>query len=258
MPDSQISDQHCKFREPINNFRIDFIDPLFAVAVHIGFVEGLLKESWLHDRNFPTHLGDWANLSLFVAAFWTLVASWVGYHKSIQTKPIIRGERFVVDILLLTLYILTLLYFRDPFALGVLMFAIYVLYIAWDFYKTKEYKDTYYGAQATETPGVMKYLGLCLGEWLKPGLHPNLQSVVVTFGWAVFFLFLVPFTLFPETRTEWGKIGFAATLIVANSIYRFDKRSSGVWIYSTPFKMFMAAMVGFVILYQTRVLCFGQ
>ena len=28
-------------------WRIDFIDPLFAVAIHVGLVEGLMKEHWL-------------------------------------------------------------------------------------------------------------------------------------------------------------------------------------------------------------------
>jgi hypothetical protein len=120
-------------------FRIDFIDPLFAVAIHIGFVEGLLQEEWLHHRYVPTQLDDFANLFMFIAAFWTIVASWVGYHKSIQAKPIIGPMRFVLDIILLALYILLLLYFRKPLGVAILLTAIYCVYVAWDFYKTNEY-----------------------------------------------------------------------------------------------------------------------
>lgn len=52
-----------------SRFRIDFIDPLFAVAIHIGFVDGLMRESWLEQRQVPMHLRDYSDLLMFSAAF---------------------------------------------------------------------------------------------------------------------------------------------------------------------------------------------
>ena len=236
------------------NFRIDFIDPLFAVAIHIGFVEGLLHEGWLHDRVVPKQLGDLANLLIFVAAFWTIVASWVGYHQSIRKKPIVGQARFVLDILLLALYIFLLLYFRKPFAEAVLLTAVYVLYVAWDFYKTKEYPEIYY---AVAPPSGPAYVGRCFAEWLQPGRYAALRSEAVTVGWAVFFVILIPYTLFPIAASDGGKIGFAIALVFANTIYRYDKVTQGTWICSVPFKLLMAAMVAYLVLYHTRVLCIG-
>jgi hypothetical protein len=237
-----------------NKFKIDFIDPLFAVAIHIGFVEGLLHENWLHTRGYPNSLSDIANLLLFIAAFWVIVASWVGYHKSIYVKPIIEEARFILDVVLLTLYIFLLLYFREPIGLVALMVAIYFLYVAWDFCKTKEYSNSYY---ETGTPGGLRYLGMCFAGWLQPGRYTLLRSEVVTLGWMIFFLILFPFTLLPHMESDWGKIALAAILIVANSIYRCDKLWRGAWICSTPFKLFMAAMIIFLVLYYTRLLCFN-
>jgi hypothetical protein len=238
-----------------NQFKIDFIDPLFAVAVHIGFVEGLMQETWLESRSFPTRLDDLANVSLFIAAFWTIVASWVGYHKSIQNKPILGGARFVLDIMLLGLYIFLLLYFKNPIGLSAIMIVIYCLYIAWDFYKTKEYTATYY--HHTQPPNGLGYLGLCLADWLRPGRHDELRSEVITVGWTVFFAALFPFTLLSVMMTIEGKIVFALVLIIANTIYRYDKISHGAWICSTPFKLFIASMICFLILYHTKALCFS-
>jgi hypothetical protein len=235
-------------------FKIDFIDPLFAVAIHIGFVEGLLQDKWLHDRFVPTQLDDFANLFMFIAAFWTIVASWVGYHKSIQAKPIIGPMRFVLDIMLLALYIFLLLYFRKPLAVAILLATIYCLYVAWDFYKTKEYPKKYYDATP---PSGLVYLGTCFAEWLQPGRHARLRNEAVTTGWAVFFAILIPFTFFPLVLSDTGKSGFAVIVIVANRIYRYDKGSQGAWICSIPFKILMAAMVAYLILYHTNVLCFS-
>src|SRR5262245_38511415 len=106
----------CDTRQPEQRddgkFRIDFIDPLFAVAIHIGFVEGLLKEDWLHLYSVPATWQDWANLAMFSASLAVIVASWVGYHLSIARNAIIGDMRFVLDVLLLVLYIFLLLYFR--------------------------------------------------------------------------------------------------------------------------------------------------
>jgi uncharacterized membrane protein len=85
-----------------------------------------------------------------------------------------------------------------------------------------------------------------------------LLSEAVTAGWTVFFVILIPFTLFPIADGNGGKIAFAAALVIANGLYRRDKGSRGTWICSIPFKLLMAAMVGYLILYHTNVLCFSS
>jgi hypothetical protein len=78
-------------------FVADFIDPLFAIALHIGLAEGLIKEQWFHDWSWP--IGNAAfNFFVFLLGFLTIVLSWVGYHVSIRANPIRGYMRFVFDI----------------------------------------------------------------------------------------------------------------------------------------------------------------
>jgi hypothetical protein len=168
-------------RQQSGKFRIDFIDPLFAVAIHIGFVEGLLTESWAHDRTFPA-FNDIANIWMFfVGLFFVIVTSWVGYHLSIERRPLKQNERFYIDIVLLVLYFFVLLYFRSPSKMCVLLVLIYVFYIAWDYYKTREYDQEFYGGGPPPTG--IGYLRLCARGWFRRNSAPALIGEVVTFGW---------------------------------------------------------------------------
>jgi hypothetical protein len=221
------------------DFRIDFIDPLFAIAIHIGIVDGIMHQKWLEHRSVPTTLPEFANLMMFLAGFWTIVASWVGYHRSIQAKPIKGDVRFVLDIVLLALYIFLLLYFQTPSHIAVLMVLIYLVYIAWDYFKTKEYANVFYGG--ANPPNGPTYFCQCLTEWMCPGKHPTLVSESVTFGWAMFFLVALPFAWWPVATTDTGKIICALLVVAANYSYRYDKRSRGKIVRGIPFKWMMAA-----------------
>jgi hypothetical protein len=232
----------------MKNFKIDFIDPLFAVAIHIGIVEGLMKEHWLeHEhRGFPNGPEQYANLLLFIAGISTIVGSWVGYHRSIQSREIRSDARFLLDIVLLGLYIFLLLYFRDPLGMATLMASIYVVYIGWDYFKTVEYADEYYGVSSLPerpplTPNGLTYFWRCIVEWISPSTDTRLLSCAITVGWAAFFLLLVPFAAWPVAGTNYGKIAFAALFILGNQLYRFDKNSRGKVICSGTAKIIMIA-----------------
>src|SRR5205809_4877864 len=98
-------------------FGIDFLDPLFAVAIHIGFTHGVLEEPWFKEWRWPRGHETFDALVLLLA-FGTVVLSWVGYHRSISLKPL-RAEdrmglvRFILDVVLVSLYALLLVKFKD-------------------------------------------------------------------------------------------------------------------------------------------------
>src|SRR6266571_5487771 len=83
---------------------IDFLDPLFAVAIGVGF-EGILLEPWLKEWRIPKGQ-DLFSLFVFILGILTITLSWFGYHKSIRKMSIEGRGRFIVDIELLILYIL--------------------------------------------------------------------------------------------------------------------------------------------------------
>jgi hypothetical protein len=227
-------------RDSDSKFRIDFIDPLFAVAIHIGFVEGLLHEAWWRKQSFPTYINEYANLAMFAAGLCILVLSWIGYHRSISTKPIDSDQRFALDIVLLLLYIFLLLYFRSPAYVAILLFAVYVAYAFWDFYKTKEHLQKFYGNRTM--PSASQYLVLCWRGWYRPKLHNKLKGEIVTLGWTGFYLLWIPFAFLPESETDFGKL-FSSAVIVATALaYRTDKTRLRPLISSKLGKLIMIGM----------------
>src|SRR6266850_6590547 len=91
-------------RRPENSIFIDFLDPLFAVAISIGFQNGILLEPWLQNWVWPKS-GELFHLFVFVLGMLTITLSWFGYHQSIRNKPLESNGRFILDIELLILYI---------------------------------------------------------------------------------------------------------------------------------------------------------
>ena len=249
---------------PESKFRIDFIDPLFAVAIHIAFADGLMTEKWLEERRIPTQPDEIANVFLFAVGIATLVASWLGYHQSILQRPIVGNARFVWDVILLILYILLLLYFKSPIAVCVFMFSIFAVYVFWDYCKTVEddlYKDYYYNRYSTKHPSFFTYLCRCAQVWFHRDSHNNLMGEAVTFGWSIYFGLLVPFALIPvpEGYINAKKLLAAATIFLGVRMYRYDKKHSGAWICSVIFKLVMAIMfIGLVGCYVVTAYCTSE
>ncbi len=126
-------------RAQTGKLRVDFVDPLFAVAIHIGFSDGLLQEEWFHRWNWPSGDATFQLLS-FVLGFVTLILSWEGYHKSIEVRAIRSFWRFILDILIVVAYLIALVQFRNFSAVLSLLAAAYLLFILWDLFKRAEYQ----------------------------------------------------------------------------------------------------------------------
>jgi hypothetical protein len=128
--------------ERSSHFSIEFIDPLFAVAVHIGLTETLFKELWFHDWRLPQ--GDEViRLATFCLGLLTLLLAWVGYHESIKHRPIKAFGRFIVDVLIVILYAMLLVKSANFDAMLFLLVIIYMLYVFWSVLKSWEYQEEY-------------------------------------------------------------------------------------------------------------------
>lgn len=131
--------------KPTQSIFIDFLDPLFAVAIGIGFQNGLLYEQWLISWYWPRGQ-DAFNLFVFILGLLTITLSWFGYHKSIKAKPIEGNGRFILDIVLLLLYILLLFKYKNFGAVLLILAGIYFFFILWDLIKIKEHWEEYSSA----------------------------------------------------------------------------------------------------------------
>jgi hypothetical protein len=127
---------------PNRSIFIDFLDPLFAVAIGIGFQDGILKEEFVKDWKLPAN-DDAFNLLVFILGLFFVSLSWFGYHSSIKSKPIEGNIRFVLDIALVVLYIVLLFKFKDFGAFLTTLATIYSLFIIWDVFKVLEHPEKY-------------------------------------------------------------------------------------------------------------------
>lgn len=237
-------------RQDESKFKVDFIDPLFAVAIHIGFVEGLMRETWLEQRSWP-HPSDWPNLAMFVVGLCLLVSSWVGYHHSISLKWIRGSARFILDVVLLILYILLLVYFERVLFFSIFMFAVFAVYVAWDYFKTVEWHENFYDNVREAT--VCSYLNECIRLLFNPyDVKARLINESVSLGWMLFF-FVLSVWSYGITGNN-GKYAFAAVSCAGLFAYRSDKKHKGRLIRSRT----LQTLVLLALVYKVASLIWGD
>jgi hypothetical protein len=127
-------------------WNITFVDLLFAVAVHLAFSEGLFRrdwfENWIKGGESLSHQAS-ISLSVFALAFLTMALSWNGYHRSLEKRKELTNWRFLIDVFLVTIYIIMLTHF-DSWRIVLRLFAmVYSLFFIWDFLKIAEHKKVY-------------------------------------------------------------------------------------------------------------------
>src|SRR5262245_4795259 len=129
-------------RERPNGLVLDFIDPLFAIAIHISLVEGVMRTHWY----LAWHQGrvdlpqltrsDVFNLFVLLLGYLFVFTSWVGYHRSVKNKPI-KDEtgagyvRFIIDVVLLIVYAVMLAAFEHFVLVLTLIVISFLLFIFW-------------------------------------------------------------------------------------------------------------------------------
>jgi hypothetical protein len=227
-------------REGRQKIGIDFVDPLFAVAFHIGFNDWFVQQPWFAEWRLPAGLDEWFRVVTFWLGFWTVVLSWVGYHKSILTKPLLGAKlRFSLDVLLVVTYALLLVKSSDFFAVLTLLALIYVMYALWDWgklleYPPNEYPDKYPPGQKTRRERVtdvfcLVFVGIWVLNWRWPldlnGHWPWLRWVWLGTAWFATILYRIAKEkdLVAGTKKMFANV-VAGTKKVSAGIKRFLRR----------------------------------
>lgn len=111
-----------------------FIDPMFAVMIAAAVGETILV--WVKQGDIP---GFFTLMSVIIG-YVNLLLSWFGYHKSVLKKPILGSLRFIVTVILLPLYLLTIVLTTKPFYCVALTYAaIFFLWSFWEYLKYREH-----------------------------------------------------------------------------------------------------------------------
>ncbi|WP_122490702.1 hypothetical protein [Pseudomonas viridiflava] len=113
-----------------------FIDPMFAVMIAAAVAETILV--WVKESAIP----DFFTLMVVMVGYVNLLLSWFGYHKSVLKKPILGSLRFIVTVMLLPLYLLTVVLATKPFYCVALTYtAIFFLWSFWEYLKYREHSE---------------------------------------------------------------------------------------------------------------------
>lgn len=113
-----------------------FIDPMFAVVIAAAVAETVV--AWVKAPILPSGF----SLSVVVLGYVNLLLSWFGYHKSVIKKPIRGSLRFIVTVVLLPLYLLTIIMSKNEFAYTSLVYtAIFFLWSVWEYLKHIEHGE---------------------------------------------------------------------------------------------------------------------
>ena len=114
-----------------------FIDPMFAVIIAAAVSETFVV--WVKQTaDVPNTFG----ISIVAIGYINLLLSWFGYHKSVHKRPIKGSVRFIVTVVLLPAYLLTIIMWNKAFHAVALTYAlIFFLWSAWERLKFAEYPN---------------------------------------------------------------------------------------------------------------------
>ena len=162
--------------ESDSRIAIDFIDPLFAVVLHISFAEIILKEGWFGDFRLVWNEPNLFEVATLLLAYTAIIHSWIGYHRSINKNPIKLDKgagqlRFMLDIVLLVAYFVLVVSLKNfQRTLWTLVF-IYAVFFLWDQCKRVEQPETSEDKSARRGVTVF-WLLIFTGLALFRQLHP--------------------------------------------------------------------------------------
>jgi hypothetical protein len=126
---------------------------------------------------------EWQQLFVLAAALWATVLSWDGYLFSITKRPLNQRSRFIIDILLVFIYMFLLMTSKLLIWWVFLHALIYVLYAIWDCLSVRHWLKTYYippGDQAGQS-ALNVYIGGLKGD---PNISPG---PIITIMWGAYF-----------------------------------------------------------------------
>lgn len=122
--------------------RADFMKRFFAVAVSVGFASKISDLTFLFSFTLPTHQ-QIQQLALLIIAMVIVVGSWEFYFNSINKRPLVDFSRFVIDIIIVSMYIVLLLSIGNIDAFLIHIVFIMFLYVLWDIFSMRAYPHQY-------------------------------------------------------------------------------------------------------------------
>jgi hypothetical protein len=162
--------------------RDDLIRRLFAVAISVGAATTLAQMKWVQGGRWPC-MAEWQQLFVLTAALWATVLSWDGYLWSIARRPLTKPPRFIIDVLLVFIYMFLLMTSKLLIWWVFLHALIYAFYVVWDWLTVRDWLSRYYEhTKAGEVQTIREvYVG---GAKDRPNVS---RGPIITIVWAAYF-----------------------------------------------------------------------
>lgn len=114
-----------------------FVDPLFAIFIAAAVSETIVPWTKGVTEGITTF-----SVLVVTLGFINLLLSWFGYHKSVIKKPIRGSLRFIVTVVLLPLYMLSIIMYTSSFLTIVAIYScIFFLWSCWECLRNIEHGE---------------------------------------------------------------------------------------------------------------------
>lgn len=216
----------------LHESREEFMRRWFAIAISLGFASTVISTGWVQDGRWPPNENEWSHIFRLSAALLATLFSWEGYFISIQTKPLKDIWRYLIDVLLVFLYLFILITSKFPNYWLHLHAACFFIYAIWDLITISKYRTAFYEESIllTQPTVAQVYWG---GLLAKSGIR---RGPIITLGWLIYFTAIA--SIVPEIGREiernemWLTLIAAILVIWGVVIYRFNKserRNAKAW-----------------------------
>ena len=189
--------------------------------VSVGFAAQIVDANWILFIAWPSP-EEWVEISLLLVGISMVVGSWEGYFSSINERPLERVFRFVIDVLIVFLYLILLNSISEFRAFKFWMAIIFTFYVVWDFVSMMEHPQSYAngGANIKRYETVLYSFGALFGR--PSDNYPKFSGKASTLLWSSYFWLLV---LCHDWSSPGMQLNYALFALLGSVLFRLDKAS---------------------------------
>jgi hypothetical protein len=237
-------------RNPIGNdrsvHRADFIKRFFSVAVSVGFASSVARFQFIQDARMPSSV-EFHRMALLLFGMSIIVGSWDFYFTSLTIVPLRDLSRFVLDISIVSLYLVLLASSNHIESFFLCVTVIMFFYVIWDVLSIRAYPQIYALSNFTATGTVKTFMA---GIWTEDG-RKGLGNLTpyISMWWLIVFMALTC-NVFAYQRSFYFSVLIGCAIYIS---YRLDQRAH--WRLSK--RIFFSSFV-LVLLYVSQFIEFLQ
>jgi hypothetical protein len=218
--------------------RADFLRRLFAVVVSVGFANQLIQMDWVENGKWPDS-SEGPHIIFLLLGLFLILQSWEGYFTALENRPLEKIGRFYVDVTIVFVYLLLLTISKSIAAFLLVVCAIFMLYMIWDFLTFKEYYQQY-GTTDKSFCAYQTGIHAAVRNQASPLRHKLSTAIALVWFLELYCIYLQAKNISPYV--------YAVLIFVGLLGYRYDQSQPQHWslIYA-PILIALVALIYLII-----------